>query len=145
MLPITYTRRNEGWMPAFFNELFDNDFMGITRARQTAPAVNVLEDEKAYTIEIAAPGMAKDDFSVNLANDNELTVSLEKKDEESGQKRNFLRREFTYASWQKTWIVPETVDVENIGASMVDGVLSISLPKKAEEKQVPATRQIEIC
>ena len=145
MLPSTYTRRNEAWMPSFFNEFFNDGFMGITRARQTSPAVNVLEDEKGFTIEIAAPGMTKDDFSINLERENELTVTLEKKAGEEEQKRNFLRREFIYEAWQKTWIVPEGIETEGIGATMSDGILTISFPKKTEEKKARETRRIEIC
>lgn len=145
MLPGTYTRRNEGWIPSFFNEFFNDSLMGITNARKTSPAINVSEDEKGFTIEIAAPGMTKDDFRISLEKENELTVTLEKKSGETEQKKNFLRREFVYETWQKTWVIPEDIETEGIGATMSDGILAISLPKKTEEEKAQEARQIEIC
>jgi len=146
MLP-TSARRNQDWLPSIFNSFFDDDFAGLTPAKQFAsPAVNVLEDDKEYQIELAAPGMTKNDFKVRLENDNELVISLEKKEEhkEEKHKKNYLRREFSYASYRQTFIVPDEVEIEKIAAKMEDGVLKISLPKKEEVVKVPATRQIEI-
>ena len=147
MLPMTYNRRrNQDWLPSIFNEFFNDDFMGLTPAKQFAsPAVNVIENEKDYTLELAAPGMTKNDFSVRLVSDNELVISLQKKDEKKGEKKNYLRREFSYASYQQTFVIPEEVKIEAIAAAMNDGVLTITLPKKEEITKVPASRQIEIC
>ena len=147
MLPTTYSRRrNQDWLPSIFNEFFNDDFMGLTPAKQFAsPAVNVIENEKDYTLELAAPGMTKNDFSVRLENDNELVISLQKKDEKKEEKKNYLRREFSYASYQQTFVIPEEVNIEAIAAAMNDGVLSITLPKKEAVTKVPASRQIEIC
>ena len=146
MLP-TAARRNQDWLPSLFNGFFDDDFMGLTPARQFAsPAVNVLEDDKEFQIELAAPGMTKDDFKVRLENNDELVIALEKKDEhkEGGKKKNYLRREFSYASYRQSFIIPDEVDVQKIGAKMEDGVLRITLPKKEEVVKVPASRSIEI-
>ena len=147
MLPTAYSRRHsQDWLPSIFNEFFNDDFAGLTPAKQFAsPAVNVIENEKDFTLELAAPGMTKDDFKVSLENDNELVISLEKKSEEKKDKKNYLRREFSYASYQQTFIVPEEVEIESIKAAMNDGVLTITLPKKEETVKVPASRQIEIC
>ena len=147
MLPTTYSRRrNQDWLPSIFNEFFNDDFMGLTPAKQFAsPAVNVIENEKDYTLELAAPGMTKNDFNVRLENDNELVISLQKKDEKKEEKKNYLRREFSYASYQQTFVVPEEVNIEAIAAAMNDGVLTITLPKKEVVTKVPASRQIEIC
>ena len=147
MLPMTYNRRrNQDWLPSIFNEFFNDDFMGLTPTKQFAsPAVNVIENEKDYTLELAAPGMTKNDFSVRLVSDNELVISLQKKDEKKEEKKNYLRREFSYASYQQTFVIPEEVDIEAIAAAMNDGVLSITLPKKEAVTKVPASRQIEIC
>ena len=147
MLPMTYNRRrNQDWLPSIFNEFFNDDFMGLTPAKQFAsPAVNVIENEKEYTLELAAPGMTKNDFSVRLENDNELVISLQKKDEKKEEKKNYLRREFSYTSYQQTFVIPEEVNIEAIAAAMNDGVLTITLPKKEEITKVPASRQIEIC
>lgn len=134
-------------MPSIFNEFFDDDFLGLTPTKQFAsPAVNVIENEKEYTLELAAPGMTKGDFNVRLENDRELVISLQKKDEKKEEKkRNYLRREFSYASYQQTFVIPEEVNVEAIAAAMNDGVLTVTLPKKEEVTKVPASRQIEIC
>ena len=147
MLPTTYSRRrNQDWLPSIFNEFFNDDFMGLTPAKQFAsPAVNVIENEKDYTLELAAPGMTKNDFNERLVSDNELVISLQKKDEKKDQKKNYLRREFSYASYQQTFVVPEEVNIEAIAAAMNDGVLTITLPKKEVVTKVPASRQIEIC
>ena len=89
--------------------------------------------------------MTKNDFNVRLVSDNELVISLQKKDEKKEEKKNYLRREFSYASYQQTFVVPEEVNIEAIAAAMNDGVLTITLPKKVESTKVPASRQIEIC
>ena len=135
MVPTNYaSRRNQDWFPSIFNELLNDTF---TPAKQFAsPAVNVLENEKEYLIEMAAPGMNKE----------ELCISIEKKNEtkEEEKKKNYLRREFSYSSYQRSFIIPEEVDTEKIQASMKDGVLTVCLPKKEEKEKVPASRQIEI-
>ena len=142
MLPA---RRNQYWLPSIFNDIFDDDFMGYTPAKQFAsPAVNIIENEKDYQIEVAAPGMSKEDFKVRLENDNELVISLEKKNEDKHEKKNYLRREFSYASYKQAFIIPDEVEAEGINASMVDGVLKITLPKKEVTVKTPASRQIEI-
>ena len=133
MYPTTYSRRNQEWLPSIFNEF-------------ASPAVNVIENEKDYTLELAAPGMTKDDFSVRLENDNELVISLQKKEEKKEeQAKNYLRREFSYASYQRTFLIPDEVDIDAIAASMTDGVLSVTLPKKEPVTKAPASRQISIC
>ena len=141
MLPA---RRNQYWLPSIFNDIFDDDFMGYTPAKQFAsPAVNIIENEKDFQIEVA-PGMSKEDFKVRLENDNELVISLEKKNEDKHEKKNYLRREFSYASYKQAFIIPDEVEAEGINASMVDGVLKITLPKKEVTVKTPASRQIEI-
>jgi len=147
MLPAMYntSRRNQNWLPSIFNEFFDDDFLGLTPAKQFAsPAVNVIENEKDYQIELAAPGMAKGDFSIRVENDNELSIKLEKKNADKKEKKNYLRREFSYSSYQQSFIIPEEVDIEKIGAAMNDGILTITLPKKEAVVKTPASRQIEI-
>ena len=142
MLPA---RRNQYWLPSIFNDIFDDDFMGYTPAKQFAsPAVNIIENENDFQIEVAAPGMSKEDFKVRLENDNELVISLEKKNEDKHEKKNYLRREFSYASYKQAFIIPDEVEAEGINASMVDGVLKITLPKKEVTVKTPASRQIEI-
>lgn len=144
MLPSIYSHRhNQDWLPSIFNEFFGDDF--LTPAKQFAsPAVNVIENEKNFVLELAAPGMAKDDFNVRLENDNELVISLEKEKKENDEKKNYLRREFSYASYRQSFIVPEEVETEGISAAMNDGVLTVTLPKKEKVERTPASRKIEI-
>ena len=147
MVPTRYARRNQDWLPSIFNEFFDDDLWRVTPAKQFAsPAVNILENEKDYQVEIAAPGMTKNDFKVRIENDNELVISLEKKEEHKNDaKKNYLRREFSYASYHQTFIIPEEVAIDGIAAAMNDGVLTITLPKKEVVTKAPVSRQIEIC
>lgn len=140
MLPVI--NRNL-WMPEEFNDFFDTDFM--PRVSATAPAINVKESEKDYTVELAAPGLTKDDFNVNIDNDGNLHIKIEnksnKKDED--KKSHYLRREFSYSKYEQTLLLPDDVEKDKIAASVNHGVLTVELPKlvKAEEK---TARQIEI-
>jgi len=141
---MTPMRRTQTWLPSIFNDFFDNNW--IERTNRTAPAINVIESAKDYTVEIAAPGMTRDDFKVSLDSDDDITITMEKKNEEknNGQRGQYLRREFSYSKFQQTLTLPDDVDREGISAQMADGVLTISLPKKAVTATAPATRQIEI-
>ena len=147
MYPTTNNHHNQNWIPSLFNEFFNNDFLGLTPAKQFAsPAVNIVENEKDYTLELAAPGMTKEDFNVRLENDNELVISLQKKEEKNEEHaKNYLRREFSFASYQRTFLIPEEVNLEGISATMQDGVLSVILPKNEPVSKTPASRQIDIC
>ena len=129
------------WLPEVFNDFFYNNNM--PKANATAPAINVLESDKDYTVELAAPGLCRDDFEVNIDNDGDLTIKMEKKVSEKEQKAHYLRREFAYSKYEQTLILPEDVDKEKIGAKMSDGVLNITLPK-LEQKTKKIARQIEV-
>lgn len=129
------------WLPEVFNDFFYNNNM--PKANATAPAINVLESDKEYTVELAAPGLRRDDFEVNIDNDGDLTIKMEKKVSEKEQKAHYLRREFAYSKYEQTLILPEDVDKEKIGAKMSDGVLNITLPK-LEQKTQKIARQIEV-
>ena len=136
---------DQSWMPTIFNDLFDNSWM--TRTKATAPAINVEESETEYHVEVAAPGLSKDDFQINLSDNDNLVITMEKKNEqkeETDQPKRYLRREFSYSKFSQTLILPEDVVREDISASMNNGVLSITLPKQKVEEKVPANRQIEI-
>ncbi len=141
MMPV---RRTQNWLPSIFNDFFDNEWM--TRANATAPAINVIESEKEYKVEVAAPGMTKEDFNVRIDEDNNLVISMEKKSENKEEKKEgrYLRREFSYSKFQQTMILPDNVDKENIAASVENGVLNIDLPKLSEEEIKKPNKQIEI-
>lgn len=140
MMPIR--RNNQEWLPSIFNDFFDNDWMFKTNT--TAPAVNVIENETDYKIEVAAPGMTKEDFNVHLADDNQLVITMEKKNESKNDKSKYLRREFSYSKFQQALVLPEDVEKDHISASVNDGVLTIDLPKKTQEEKAKECKTIEI-
>ena len=111
--------RSNSWIPSVFNDLFDTEFM--PKANCTAPAINVKENDKAYTVELAAPGMKK----------------------EEDKNTRYLRREFSYSKFEQTLILPDDVKKEEISAKVENGVLTVELPKLVEEK-VKLSRQIDI-
>lgn len=141
MMPV---RRTQNWLPSIFNDFFDNDWM--VKANATAPAINVIETENDYKVELAAPGMKKEDFNIHINDDNELVISMEKKEEKKEEKKNgrYLRREFSYSKFQQTLILPDNVDKEKIDAKMEDGVLTVDLPKRSPEEAKKSTKVIEI-
>ncbi|MGN0191362.1 MAG: Hsp20/alpha crystallin family protein [Candidatus Cryptobacteroides sp.] len=152
MMPVM---KSQNWLPELFNDLFDFDYVAPQyRRTSSTPAINVIERESEYEVEIAAPGMTKDDFKVNLTPDNELVISLEKKTENKNceekegcgkaKKGQYLRREFSYTSFRQSFTLPEDIEAEKISAAMENGVLKIELPKKEVKKEVPTTRNIEI-
>jgi HSP20 family protein len=142
MLPIR--RFNEtNWIPTVFNDFFNNDWM--VKANATAPSVNVLESEKEYKIEVAAPGMDKEDFNVKLDSDNTLVVRMEKKNEQQEKDdTKYLRREFSYTHFEQSFILADDIDKEKISADVNNGVLTICLPKIDEATKAKACRNIEI-
>lgn len=140
MMPVR--RSNQTWLPSIFNDFFDNDWM--VKANSTAPAINVIESEKEYKVELAAPGMTKNDFHVQLADDNTLTISMEKKNENKDENKKYLRREFSYSKFEQSMIIPDDVEKEKINASVNDGVLTIDLPKKMNEEKAQASKVIEV-
>ena len=144
MIPVR-KYNNQNWLPSIFNDFFDNNWMVKTNA--TAPAINVIESEKDYKVEVAAPGMTKDDFNIHLSEDNELVITMEKKNEnqeEDKENKKYLRREFSYTKFQQALILPEDVEKDNISASVSEGVLTIDLPKRQPEGKAKVSRQIEI-
>lgn len=140
MLP---TARRNSWLPEVFNDFFDTDFM--PKANATAPAINVKESEKNYEVELAAPGMKKEDFEINLNDDGDLMIKMETKQnkKEEDKKTHYLRREFSYSKFEQTLILPDDVDKEKIEAKVNDGVLTIVLPK-LEKAQSKVARQITV-
>ena len=136
--------RTNNWIPAVFNDLFATDFM--PKANSTAPAINVKESDKAYTVELAAPGMKKEDFNVHINDEGNLIIKMEQKTEnkEEDKSTRYLRREFSYSKYEQTLILPDDVKKDAISAKVEHGVLTVELPKLVEEK-VKMSRQIDIC
>ena len=131
------------WLPEVFNDFFNT--VNLPKANATAPAINVLESEDKYQVEVAAPGMTKEDFDVNINDEGDLTIKMENKHEttDENKKAHYLRREFSYSKYEQTLILPDDVDKENIAARVADGVLTIDLPKIVQ-KQVKVARQITV-
>ena len=136
---------NQNWLPSIFNDFFDNDW--IVKANATAPAINVLESDTDYKVEVAAPGMTKEDFNIHLSEDNELVISMEKKNEtkeENNNNRKYLRREFSYSKFEQALVLPDDVEKDKISANVTDGVLTVDLPKRTPEEKAKINRVIEI-
>jgi HSP20 family protein len=131
--------------PKHFNGFFGNNLLNefYTPAfAGTVPAVNVLENQKGFKIEVAAPGLQKGDFKLNL-DKNQLTISAQKEQNEEESTEKYTRKEFRYSSFQRTFTLPNSIDSEKIAATYTDGILSVTLPKREEAKEKPA-REIEI-
>lgn len=144
MLPML--RKNRETVPSFIDEFFGKDWMDSIfsdRPGISTPAVNVKETDNEFMIEVAAPGLDKKDFKVDVDN-NVLSISSEKeyKGEEKEEGR-YMRREFGYATFSRSFSLPEAVDSEKIKAKHKDGILMITIPKKEEARRKPP-KQIEI-
>ncbi len=129
-------------MNEWFDPFFVNDhFLAGKGQCGCQPATNIYETEESFVVELAVPGMQKEDFAIQLEKDT-LTVSTEKEEmENDGMK--YTRREFKTASFKRSFILPKTVDVEKIDAVYEQGILRVHLPKK-EEAKVSLSRQISI-
>ena len=141
MLPV---RKTQNWLPDIFNDFFDNDWM--VRSNATAPAINVLENEHDYEIEVAAPGMKKEDFKVHIDENGNLAIEMEKKMEDKEEKKHghYLRREFSYSKFQQTIVLPDDVEKDKISAKVENGVLNVIIPKIEKTKAEDARRVIDI-
>lgn len=131
--------------PQLVNRVFDDFFNGVP-ARPTnyrsLPAVNVRETEDDFQLELAVPGLKKEDFHVKVE-EGVLTISAERKNEETETKEGYTRREFRYTNFTRRFTLPESADDSAISANYTDGILAVTLPKKEEAKPQPA-RLIEI-
>jgi len=138
-------RINRNYVPAYWDDFFnDRVFNGFNKAQDNSasPAVNVIEDEKEFKIEVAVPGLSRKDFRIEVEDDL-LTISSEEKENKEDKNRSYTRREFSYNSFKRSFRLPETIDQDQIQAGHEAGVLSITLPKKEEVVQ-KAPKQIEV-
>ena len=136
-------RKTTPWFPSLFDEFFTRDF-GIDLAPRThqTPAVNITEKDNAFHLELVAPGKEKKDFDVELEEDT-LTISTNSDSGIAEDDTQFTRREFDYASFNRSFRIPETIDTKCIKANYKNGLLSIILPKRKEAIPEPK-KQIEI-
>lgn len=138
-------RRNPNALPSLLDEFFKPDwFGGLEGMNANVPAVNILESETGFELELAAPGMKKDDFDIEVDN-NVLTISNEQESEskEEDKEKNYSRREFYYHSFRRSFNLPKSVNTEAINATYTDGVLRVGIPKREEALPKPK-RMIEI-
>ena len=141
------TRRRDGDLfPSLFNDFFrasnfwDTD---LTPHTLTVPPVNSDENKDQYELSLAAPGMKKDDFKIDVEG-NMLTISSEKEEESEEKHMNGYRREFNYSSFSRSFALPDEVIKDKIDARYQDGVLKVSLPKKEEAKKLIVSKQIPV-
>jgi len=136
--------RNQSLLPGF-NDVFDsifNDTFFNDRMVARVPAANISESENNFHVELAAPGLKKEDFKLSLDR-NVLNISVEQRGEDNNNnQRNYSKREYSYSSWVRSFTLPESANADNIDASYADGVLKIDIAKREEAKLV--RRQIEI-
>ena len=140
MLPMI-TRR--GYKPLTLSDFFNEDFFPMNRNTSSLPSVNIREDEKAFYLELAVPGMDKKDLRIEVK-DDVLTISSEHKEERDQDLEGYRRREFSYSSFCRSFYLPEDVNGEKIGASYKDGILNVEIPKLEEEKKKEKIRSVSI-
>ena len=141
------TKTNEGRIPSVFNDFFkpwnewfdDSGFWGRT---MNVPAVNITEHKNEYKVELAVPGMKKDDFKIDV-DGNMLTISSETEETKEERDKKFTRKEYNYSSFSRSFTLPEEINREKIDAKYEEGVLKISLPRKEEPKR-PSPKQIAV-
>lgn len=128
-------------MMNLFDDLFYGDFPTIFSSNFnegiSVPKVNIKEQDDAFMIEMAVPGMKKSDFEVNLDN-NTLSISARTEVEDNERDNGYVRREFSYSSFNRNFTLPESVDNSNIEAKYHDGILKVNIPKKEEAKRKPS-------
>ncbi|MGB8704185.1 MAG: Hsp20/alpha crystallin family protein [Gillisia sp.] len=146
---MTLIKNNQAnWLPSVFDDMFKTDWLGgttnVNSIGTSIPAVNIQENDDNFQVFVAAPGMKKENFNIELDNDI-LTISSETKSENESSEKNgkFTRKEFNYNNFKSAFSLPESVNSQEISASYNSGVLEINLPKR-EEAKVQAKRMIEI-
>lgn len=142
MLPIV---KHRTFLPNLVDEFFGKDvFPSIWdyNSGASVPAVNVLESKEDFRIEVAAPGLQKNDFKIDLHN-NVLTISSEKEEKHEENEDKYMRREFCYTTFKRSFTLPNSANTEKVSATHKDGILNVVVPKKEEAKERPV-RRIEI-
>lgn len=124
---------NNPGLSHFFDALEKGNNNMFTNSKATVPSVNIQDNDKDFVIEVAAPGVKKDEFNINLEN-NTLTISRELKEDKEDNKDNYSRREFVFNSFSRSFTLPKTVKFDDISADYNEGILMITLPKEEEAK-----------
>ena len=137
---VKYNNNNKVF-PSLMNEFFNDDFrMNVINNNHSVPSVNSIENDNSFEIDLAVPGMKKDDFTIQL-NDKVLVISSENTN--SVENNSMRLNEFNYSSFQRSFIVPETVELDKIKANYKNGILKVKLPKKKDSITKP-NRVIDI-
>jgi HSP20 family protein len=137
---MALVKRDVGYVPTlsnFFDDFFTRDLFNWPSSSSTGtsiPKVNIYETDNEFHVEMAAPGMTKDDFKVELDN-NMLTISSQKETEESDDKKNYQRKEYSFQAFVRSFHLPDSAEAEKINAKYVDGILNLVIPKKEEAKR----------
>ena len=140
MTLIKWQHRNP--LSDMVNNFFDNDLGDVFGKRFSDPAANIIENADSFQLEIAAPGMKKEDFKINLEN-NILTISAELEDQIREEGKNYSRKEFYYGSFNRAFTLPKTIDLDKIKADYENGILKVALPKK-DEARIEMKKEIPI-
>ena len=128
-------RKQNSRFPSIMEELFNNNWnASISDYSNSKPAVNVKEDDKSFTLQIAAPGINKNDFEISLEN-RVLSIEVVKKDEHDVN--DFTSKEFDYNSFKRSFSIPKSIELLKINASYINGILKINLPKNKEDQLQP--------
>jgi len=143
---MTLVKHNNGLIPGLWEDLFESDFFKkptVAQAGLSVPAVNIKETPEEYIIEMAAAGMKKSDFNINVER-NVISISSEKtlENTEENKEENYTRKEFSYESFERSFVLPEAANRDDIKASYKDGVLKVVIPKKEEAKLLPKNIKI---
>lgn len=140
MTLVKFNNKTRNTAP-YFNNVFDSlfsDALNKNYGISKVPHVNILEGETNYSIELAAPGLQKEDFKIELKKDN-LSVWAEKKTAEGDVQKDYSRREFDYTSFARSFVLPEGIDAEQINAEYTNGILTITIGKneaKSTHKEI---------
>ena len=146
MLPAR--RFNQFGLTDFFNDLFEN--RSLDKVGVNTPAINVIETDKEYKLELAAPGMCKDDFQIHINKEGNLVIEMEKKNcgckgkEEDKKDCKYLRKEFSYTKFSQTLLLPDNIDKEAIDAQVTNGILRVVIPKVEKPQPEDEIKKIEV-
>ena len=130
-------RKQNTWYPSIMDDFFNANWnFDVPNYSHSLPAVNIKEADKEFTLQIASPGLTKEDFEVSFE-DNVLSIEVVKKNDAKENNNDFTRFEFDYNSFKRSFTIPESVEINKIEASYLNGILNIILPKKKEALPEP--------
>jgi HSP20 family protein len=135
-------------MPSFFEDFFNKPLLdlfdgGFSSRMMNVPAVNITERKEDYLVSLAAPGLKKEDFKIDVEG-NMLTISSEKEEKNEEKEEKYTRQEYSYSSFERSFTLPDEVSKDKIDAHYQDGVLKLVLPKKEEAKKMSISKQIAV-